>query len=231
MKEVSSSNKLHSLVRSKRVWIPAIALGIIAALILVCNALTPNRFWGPRYLKDSPVDMSILEPLVGYESFTIEELDVWVDAIGETEGPLISGTRRMWDMHESGRMGGIGLSERNAFELRGGFLIYDTSENASSALAWSREEGIITSNIRNKHVILSDNIEATLWSVYWYRSSHLPFFYDGFKIAQAEIRIGNARFEFTETLEDLDTIGNFTNEALQQIVDAFEAANIRGSND
>jgi len=229
MSEAPSSNKLHSLVRSKKVWIPAIALGIIAALILVCNALTPNRFWGPGVLKDSPVDMSILEPLAGYESFTIEELDAWVDAIDDSEGPLFRERRNIAEVRREGRMGGYRLSERNTPPFAS-LAVFDTPENADAILTWNREEGFFSS-VPHEHVILSDNIEATLWSVYWYRSSHLPFLYDGFKITQAEIRVGNVEFSFSETLEDLDTIGNFTNEALQQIVDAFEAANIRGSND
>ena len=90
-----------------------------------------------------------------------------------------------------------------------------------------RERGI-RSDVRTQHLIVSDNVEATLRSVHWNRSSHPPFPYvSSEKILYTQIRVGNVTIQATEISDDLDLIGTSTNLALEQIVEALESLNLQ----
>jgi len=86
-----------------------------------------------------------------------------------------------------------------------------------------REEGRF-STIPARYLTVSDNVEATLRSVFWNRSSHPPFPYvPGEKILETRIRVGNVIIDASEISDDLDRIGTSTNLALKQIVEALES--------
>jgi len=139
---------MKEFLASKPVKIAAIALGMIVVFVLACNIFTPNPIWGPRILKDSPVDVSVLEPLAGRSYFSLEEREAWSSALNHTEGPLVFRDRNMWESHEDGRFGIHMLSEVGSFDFSASLLLYDTPENVSHALAWERERHTLKYSLR-----------------------------------------------------------------------------------
>jgi len=111
--------------------------------------------------------------------------------------------------------------------------IYDTSEEAVDWLEWERERTPHSSGIRFENVVISDSIDVTLWPLFWERSADALYMYTDPKLLYTDVRIGNVRIRISEDLSEgsIDNVGNLTNQILQEIVDAFEAAELHLEND
>jgi len=221
----------------KRVYIILAAVVVtIALLATLCVALSPNPIWGPRILKSSPIDTSLIERLDGHtEFFGQEEMEAWIDAIEQGDGPLreLSGNlthdESRWDNPgESGSFGGYSFRYSGAYYdgfFRGGgtagIAIFSTIESSKERLEGEKERGP-RADLRYEHVVISDDVEVLLGPVFWSRSSHPPFWYGNEKRLEAYVRVNNVRLRFHE-VTDLDFAGVATNLALKQIVEALES--------
>ena len=209
-------------------------VAIIALLVTLCATLTPNPIWGPRALKDSPVDISLIERLDGHtEYFGQEGMEAWMEAVDQRGEPLreMSGNPS-WNPNKSGHMGTYSFRysgvSYEGFTRSGGtvqFLIHDTAGNAEGRLLRERERELFLTS-RQKHIVISDDVEATLGSVMWSRETYPPFFYANEKRMETQIRVNNIFLRFHE-VTDLDFAGVATNLALEQIVEALESLNLQ----
>ena len=226
---------MKDLFASKPARIAAIALGVIAVLLLACNIFTPNPIWGPQILKDSPVDVSVLEPLAELAKYSPEELRLYVsmlDEMGKFHRTRESDFTRFGNDGVDGLLWSFGYDLKDSYQGGAVFDIYDTVENAERALQWGRERGPFLSGIQSSDVIISDDLEAALWPVFWERSHYPPFFYrDSAKYLSTRIRVGSMIISLGELSGNLDTMGQPTNQTLQQIVDSFKAAELQGTDD
>jgi len=213
----------------KSVRIAIIALGIIAMLALACNLFTPNSIWGPRVLKDSPVDVSLIEALPDLSHLSPEEqreLMVTLDEMGKLHLGNEDDYTRFGEDGVAGLLWMLSCAvpdlTRNA-----GFIIriYDTPENAKIAIQRERENGPQLTGIQSRDVIISDDFEAALWPVYWNRAWYPPYLYDAPKKMSTEVRMGNVIIGFIELLDDVSEAGLGTNQALQEIVEALDSQN------
>jgi len=236
----------------RRVYIIlAVVVTIIALLATLCASLTPSRLWGPRILRDSPVDISLIERLDGHVTyFGQEEMEAWMEAVdqregilGELRGNLLRDESGWESTNADGAFGSYSFGDgfSNAFNrarINGGYYssagqfflgVYDTVENAEERIQWERERGT-RSNVKAQYITISDNVEATLRSVHWNRSSHPPFLYvSSEKTLYTRIRVGNVVIRAFESSAnpDIDLIGTSTNLALEQIVEALESLNLQ----
>ena len=226
---------MKEFLTSKPAKIAAVALGIIAMLALACNLFTPNSIWGPRVLKDSPVDVSLIESLPDLNHLSPEEQREFIVTLDEV-GKLHIGNED--DYARFGEDGVAGLLWMFSCAVpdrthNAGFIvrIYDTSESAKIAIQRERESGPQLTGIQSKDAIISDDFEAALWPVYWNRAWHPPYLYYGPKKMPTEVRMGNVIIGFIELIDNVSEAGLGTNKALQELIDAFYEAELHLEND
>jgi len=222
MRKILTSEKIQELTGSKHFRTVVIVVGIIAGLALMCNILPPNPIWGPRILKSSPVDISVLDPLADFPVYDVDELRARIRMIDDVAGDE-------WVF----RFESYGLADNCLNHVRASIDVYETSEEAIDWFQWERERTPHSSGIQFRRVTVSDSIDVTLWPIFWERSADALYMYSGSKFLYTDVRINNVRIRISESLNgsNLDSMGSLTNEALQQIVDAFKAADIQSDND
>jgi len=66
---MSDTASQSTLTNKKRLYTLLAVAAKIALLTTLCITLSPNPIWGPRILKSSPVDISLIERLDGHAEF------------------------------------------------------------------------------------------------------------------------------------------------------------------
>jgi hypothetical protein len=211
VKDVLTLSKMKEFFASKQGKKILIALGVIIGISLIGYACTPSPIWGPGILKDSPVDVSILEPLTDFPEYDLDEMRARARTIDGVTGG-------QWTL-TSHRSGGF----RNS--LRMSIQFDPTLEDAK--VEFEERETHWFSRRSFEGVKVSDSVEATLGPVFWYRSGYPPFWYTNPVSLRTQVRVGNTIFHFNETLnsDNIDVAGVLTNQALQEIVEALDPAN------
>jgi len=202
-----------------------IAFSLAALVYVVIINTIPTGLFGPRILKASPVDESILEPLKDLPEYSLEELQSRLAMIDDIDGNLVyvSDDERqdnglLWRYEfNNGRE-----SDFSKKRLKVVVWIYRTSAAAEKRLDWEKSDGILSGDTEYKDVLISNKVIAALWSVFWYRSADALYMYKNPKILITHILIHNMVIKLDEDSNDLNTIGVETNEALRQIVEALK---------
>jgi len=189
---------------------------MVVLMLLLYRCSLPNALFGPKILKPSPVDISILETIKDYQMNDIEDLKNRIEPLKSNGGLLMRLDSAAWNADP----GSEWRFSFTSFSSDGvSILIFDTQENARNIL--TSEIGYLQ-DISYESAEISHDVEAFLLPVHWSRSADSLFMFTNPKMLVTKIRVGNVILDFFETSNDLDTIGVLTNEALRQIVEALE---------
>ena len=189
---------------------------VIAACLVIAMLACPgcSSYTDPGIIASSPVDVSILKPLKNYPGYSADELKARLDVLQEDESVQLQSTFgndqvSIYDYYMDS--GGVEVS----------FYIYGTLAGAKSGYESDKTNGPFA-DVTPKMVTVSQDVEAALYPIYWYRSTENFGRYTDPKCLDTEIRIGNMTISLSEQSDNQHTIGQSTNKALKQIVQVLE---------
>jgi len=214
----------------KKIVLVLLLVGVmIAALVVAWVNRPPLPIWGPRNIRSSPIDISVLEPFVDIPKYDLEELEARIESIGSSGGEFRLESRDPSRLPKDERVNILRHFSFTGSPLGGSNLmtasvqVFETSEDIAMQQKWAEEVNILPPP-RSESTVLSDDVEVHRTYLNWHRGWSG---YHGPIRTSVSIRIHNVLIGISEdaSLGDIDRMGALTEDALQQILEALDPPN------